>query len=150
MIPNYEILLVVRGDLGKKEAKDSLKDLVKIVKENKDFKETELGLKDLAYKIEGFDKGWYMQLNFSTKIPSEIAEFNRLAKLNKDVIRFLVINLDKDYGARALANPKKVKKAQRQANIYKKKMERKAAVKELTDEVKGTVENQAAEVKNNE
>ena len=147
---NYEILLVVRGDLGKKEAKDTLKDLVKIVNKNKDFKEIELGLKDLAYKIEGFDKGWYMQLNFSTKIPSEIAEFNRLAKLNKDVIRFLVINLDKDYGARALANPKKVKKAQRQANIYKKKMERKAAVKELTDEVKGTVENQAAEVKNNE
>ena len=147
---NYEILLVVRGDLGKKEAKDTLKDLVKIVNKNKDFKETELGLKDLAYKIEGFEKGWYIQLNFSTKIPSEIAEFNRLAKLNKDVIRFLVINLDKDYGARALANPKKVKKAQRQANIYKKKMERKAAVKELTDEVKGTVENQAAEVKNNE
>ena len=147
---NYEILLVVRGDLGKKEAKDTLKDLVKIVNKNKDFKEIELGLKDLAYKIEGFDKGWYMQLNFSTKIPSEIAEFNRLAKLNKDVIRFLIINLDKDYGARALANPKKVKKAQRQANIYKKKMERKAAVKELTDEVKGTVENQAAEVKNNE
>lgn len=147
---NYEILLVVRGDLGKKEAKDTLKDLVKIVNKNKDFKETELGLKDLAYKIEGFDKGWYIQLNFSTKIPSEIAEFNRLAKLNKDVIRFLVINLDKDYGARALANPKKVKKAQRQANIYKKKMERKAAVKELTDEVKDTVENQATEVKNNE
>ena len=147
---NYEILLVVRGDLGKKEAKDTLKDLVKIVNKNKDFKETELGLKDLAYKIEGFDKGWYIQLNFSTKIPSEIAEFNRLAKLNKDVIRFLIINLDKDYGARALANPKKVKKAQRQANVYKKKMERKAAVKELTDEVKGTVENQAAEVKNNE
>ena len=147
---NYEILLVVRGDLGKKEAKDTLKDLVKIVNKNKDFKETELGLKDLAYKIEGFEKGWYIQLNFSTKIPSEIAEFNRLAKLNKDVIRFLIINLDKDYGARALANPKKVKKAQRQANIYKKKMERKAAVKELTDEVKGTVENQAAEVKNNE
>lgn len=147
---NYEILLVVRGDLGEKEAKDSLKDLVKIVNKNKDFKETELGLKDLAYKIEGFEKGWYIQLNFSTKIPSEIAEFNRLAKLNKDVIRFLVINLDKDYGARALANPKKVKKAQRQANIYKKRMERKAAIKEIADEVKTTVVNQAAEVKNNE
>ena len=147
---NYEILLVVRGDLGKKEAKDTLKDLVKIVNKNKDFKETELGLKDLAYKIEGFEKGWYIQLNFSTKIPSEIAEFNRLAKLNKDVIRFLVINLDKDYGARALANPKKVKKAQRQANIYKKRMERKAAIKEIADEVKTTVVNQTAEVKNNE
>ena len=147
---NYEILLVVRGDLGKKEAKDTLKDLVKIVNKNKGFKETELGLKDLAYKIEGYDKGWYIQLNFSTKIPSEIAEFNRLAKLNKDVIRFLVINLDKDYGARALANPKKVKKAQRQANIYKKRMERKAVVKEIADEVKATVENQSAEVKNNE
>ena len=147
---NYEILLIVRGDLGEKEAKETLKDLVKIVNKNKDFKETELGLKDLAYKIEGFEKGWYTQLNFSTKIPSEIAEFNRLAKLNKNVIRFLIINLYKDYGARALANPKKVKKAQRQANIYKKRMERKAAAKEIADEVKATVENQAAEVKNNE
>ena len=45
---NYEILLVVRGDLGEKEAKDTLKDLVKIVNKNKYFKETELGLKDLA------------------------------------------------------------------------------------------------------
>ena len=131
---NYEILIVVKGDLGEKEAKDTIKDLVKVVNKNKDFKLTELGQKDLAYKIKGFEKGWYFQLNFSTKIPSEISEFDRLAKLNNDVIRFLIINLDKDYGARALANPKKVKRAKKQAAFYKKKMEHKTLMKEAAAE----------------
>ena len=147
---NYEILLVVKGDLGEKEAKDTIKDLVKIVNKNKDFELSELGQKNLAYKINGFEKGWYFQLNFSTKIPSEISEFDRLAKLNNDVIRFLIINLDKDYGARALANPKKVKKAKKQAAFYKKKMEHKALMKEAATEVKTTIENQNAEVKTND
>lgn len=147
---NYEILLVVKGDLGEKEAKDTIKDLVKIVNKNKDFELSELGQKNLAYKINSFEKGWYFQLNFSTKIPSEISEFDRLAKLNNDVIRFLIINLDKDYGARALANPKKVKKAKKQVAFYKKKMEHKALMKEAATEVKTTIENQNAEVKTNE
>jgi ribosomal protein S6 len=54
---NYEILLVVKGDLGEKEAKDTIKDLVKIVNKNKDFELSELGQKNLAYKINGFEKG---------------------------------------------------------------------------------------------
>ena len=35
---NYEILLVVRGDLGEKEAEDTIKNLIKVVDKNKDFK----------------------------------------------------------------------------------------------------------------
>jgi len=54
---NYEILLVVRGDLGEKEAENTIKNLIKVVDKNKDFKLTKLGLKDLAYKIKSFDKG---------------------------------------------------------------------------------------------
>ncbi len=147
---NYEILLVVRGDLGEKEAEDTIKNLIKVVDKNKDFKLTKLGLKDLAYKIKSFEKGWYTQLNFFTKIPAEISEFDRLAKLNDDVIRFLIINLDKDYGARALANPKKVKKSKKQAAFYKKNIERKALMKEAAEKIKTTIENQDAEVKSNE
>ena len=147
---NYEILLVVRGDLGEKEAKTAIKNLIKVVDKNKDFKLTELGLKDLAYKIKGFEKGWYFQLNFSTKISNEITEFDRLAKLNNDAIRFLIINLDKDYGAKALANPKKVKRAKKQAIFYKKNLEHKEMMKKAAEEIKTTVENQNIEVKTNE
>ena len=147
---NYEILLVIRGDLGKKEAKTTINNLIKVVDKNKDFKITELELKDLAYKIRGFEKGWYFQLNFSTKIPNEIVEFDRLAKLNSDVIRFLIINLDKDYGARALTNPKKIKRAKKQAAFYKKNIEHKEMMKKAVEEIKITVENQNTEVKTNE
>ena len=147
---NYEILLVIRGDLGKKEAKTTINNLIKVVDKNKDFKITELELKDLAYKIRGFEKGWYFQLNFSTKIPNEIVEFDRLAKLNSDVIRFLIINLDKDYGARALTNPKKIKRAKKQAAFYKKNIEHKEMMKKAVEEIKTTVENQNTEVKTNE
>ena len=147
---NYEILLVVRGDVGEKEAENTIKNLIKVVDKNKNFKLTKLGLKDLAYKIKGFEKGWYILLNFSTKIPAEILEFDRLAKLNADVIRFLIINLDKDYGARAMANPKKIKKSKKQAAFYKKRIERKVLMKEAVEEVKTVIENQNIEVKTNE
>ena len=55
-----------------------------------------------------------------------------------------------DKSVKIPGNPKKVKRAKKQATFYKKKMEHKALMKEAATEVKTTIENQNAEVKTNE
>jgi small subunit ribosomal protein S6 len=94
----YEIMLVVDGTLDAASAKSSVKELVSLIDKTTDFKETDLGLKTLAYKINKLDKGYYFQYNFETDIPATIAEFRRLALVNKNVLRHLIINQEKDYG----------------------------------------------------
>lgn len=136
----YEILAIVNGSLSESEAKKALVSLAKIIEHNKDFKITSLGLKDLAYPIAKQEKGWYTVYNFSSNVPSEITEFNRQAKINKNIIRFLIINLDKDYGANALNNPKKVKRAADKAKAYREKMEKAAEQKEAANDVMNTIE----------
>ncbi len=144
----YEILTIVNGNLNEKQALEALQPSINVIKHNKDFEQINLGIKELAYKIKKFEKGWYIQLNFSTKIPNEINEFSRLSKLNNDIIRFLIINLDHDYGAKAINNPKKVKKAKKQLSIYKKKIKEIEKQKQILEEVKAATKEQ--EVKKEE
>ena len=50
----------------------------------------EMGLRDLAYEIEGHKKGSYFLLVVEAN-KETVAEFNRVANVNEDVIRHLVI-----------------------------------------------------------
>ena len=136
----YEILAIVNGKLGETEAEKVLADSLKLINKSKNFKETKLGLKNLAYVIAGHDKGWYIQYNFESDDTAAINEFSRVTKLNKDVIRFLVINLDKDYGANALNNPNKVKKAKAKKDAYDKRIERIRAEKAAIEEANAKLE----------
>ena len=144
----YEICTIIDGTLTESEAKTALAKVSKIVSKNKDYKEESLGLKDLAYEINKCNKGWYTILYFSSTIPSEIAEFDRQAKLSKEMIRHLIINLDKDYGANPSANPKRVKKANKQNALYKARMKKFAEEKEKMAEVEAAVKNATDEAKN--
>lgn len=121
---NYEIMLVVDGSLTNEQAQQSINELTSIIDKLENCKFTDLGNKDIAYKMKGQTKGWYFQYNFSTNIPSSINEFRRLASINKNVLRELIINLDKDYGARALENEKKVKKSEGKLKYYNERMEK--------------------------
>ena len=143
----YEICTVLNGALTESEVKTALAKITKTVSHNKDYKEESLGLKDLAYQIENCTKGWYTILYFSSSIPSEIAEFDRQAKLSKDVIRHLIINLDKDYGANPSSNPKRVKKANKQNALYKARIKKLAEEREKMAEVEVAVKNATEESK---
>jgi small subunit ribosomal protein S6 len=94
----YEIMLVVDGTLDVTSAKSSIKELTDLIDKSQDYKETNLGLKTLAYKINKLDKGHYFLYNFESEVPATIAEFRRLALINKNVLRHLIINQEKDYG----------------------------------------------------
>ncbi len=129
----YEIMLLVDGNLDEAGAKSAIKDLTALFSKQKDYKETSLGLKDLAYKINGLSKAWYIQLNFSLEDAEKIAEFRRLTLIDKAVIRHLIINLEKDYGANAMKNEKKVKRSKAKAIKYKERMAKIAAEREAKE-----------------
>ncbi len=144
---SYEILTIINGNLSESEAVSELNKLTKTINKSQDFKQINIGLKDLAYKIKGYTKGWYFQLNFISSIPKDIFEFDRITKINKNVIRHLIINLDKDYGAKALKNKKKVDKAAKKAEIYKKKMEQLAIEKENFKKMEQQLQINESEIK---
>lgn len=95
--------------------------LTSIVDKQKDYKLIEMGLKDLAYPINNKTKAWYFVINFSSDKPELLAEFRRLALINKSVIRHLIINLEKEYGYRATQNEKKIARSKVKLEHYQKK-----------------------------
>lgn len=118
----YEVMLVVSGELEETKADKVCNELASIISA-KDLKLNKLGLKDLAYEIKKNKKGYYYQLNFTSNDSNSIKEFNRLSRINKQVLRNLVINLEKDYGYKATINPKKIARNQKKAVIYSKVQE---------------------------
>ncbi len=50
----------------------------------------ELGIKELQYEIQGFKSGYYVQLKVSTT-PEGIKEFNRLIRINENIIRDITV-----------------------------------------------------------
>lgn len=113
----YEIMLVVSGTLEEKEAEKVADTIVSSLKKV-DVKTTKYGNKKLAYVIKKDTHGYYFQYNFETDQVPLINEFRRLCLINKNVLRHLIINLEKDYGYRASKNPKKLADAEKKAKIY--------------------------------
>lgn len=125
---NYEIMLVVDGNKSASDADAVSTNCQKILKGVKVLKETKMGLKKMAYKINKCSQAYYYVLNFACDKPEIISEFNRLTRINKDVLRFLVMNLEHNYGWRAIHNEKKVKQAAKKAKIF---AERQKKIEEL-------------------
>lgn len=129
---NYEIMLVVDGTKSAPDADAVSANCQSLLKGTKDLKETKMGLKKMAYKIKNCSQGYYYVFNFACDKPEIIKEFNRLTLINKDVLRFLVMNLEHNYGWRAIHNETKVKRSQKKAKIFaerQKKLEELIAAK---------------------
>ena len=94
---NYEIMFIVRPDIDEEAVKKTVKSFEKILTDHK-AKITlskELGQKEFAYEIKKFKSGYYFLYNIEANDDSAIREFDRVARLDENVIRHLVINLDK-------------------------------------------------------
>ena len=91
----YESMLIARQDLGQSQVNDivsTLSDAIK--KEGGEVVSVDnWGLKNLAYRIKKNRKGYYVVLNISAPA-SAIFEYERLARLNEDIIRFMTIKVD--------------------------------------------------------
>ncbi|TGA98666.1 30S ribosomal protein S6 [Sporolactobacillus shoreae] len=88
----YEIMYILRPDLEEDQEKAVKEKLASILTDNgAEINEVkEMGKRRLAYEITDFNTGVYVVLYVNAESPA-INEFDRLTKINDDVIRFMVI-----------------------------------------------------------
>ena len=93
----YEIMFIVQPNLEEEALKKVVKSLEKTLTSNNAVitLSKELGQKELAYEIEKSKSGYYFLYNIEAKNDKAVKEFDRVALINENVIRHLIINLDK-------------------------------------------------------
>lgn len=90
---NYEIMYIIRPDLEEEGRKALVERFNKILTDHGAVVDNvdEMGMRRLAYEIDDFREGYYVVLQVNSENPEAISEFNRLARINDDIIRFMAI-----------------------------------------------------------
>ena len=93
----YEIMFIVKPDLEEKALKDTVKKFEKILTDNKAVitLSKELGQKEFAYEIKGQKSGFYYLYNIDSNSDAAIKEFDRLALIDENIVRHLILNVEK-------------------------------------------------------
>lgn len=91
----YEGMLIARQDLGQSQVNDIVATLSEAIKKEggEVVNVDNWGLKNLAYRIKKNRKGYYVVMNISAPA-NAIFEYERLARLNEDIIRFMTVKVD--------------------------------------------------------
>mgnify|MGYP001310577593 CR=1 FL=1 len=91
----YESVIIGRQDLTTNQFEDLVNEFIKIIESFKGVikKRENWGLRNLAYKINKNRKGHYILLNIDSSSDA-ILEYERLMRLNEDIIRFLTIRIN--------------------------------------------------------
>lgn len=90
----YESVIIGRQDLTPNQFEELIDEFIKIIESFKGVikKRENWGLRNLAYKINKNRKGHYVLLNIDSSSDA-ILEYERLMRLNEDIIRFLTIRI---------------------------------------------------------
>ncbi len=88
----YEIMFIVKPDVEEEKRNKVIEDLKGILTTDNGTVDNvnEWGLRDLAYEIKDYKKGYYVIIDTTTS-PENIHEFDRLAKINTAILRLLTI-----------------------------------------------------------
>ena len=92
---NYESVLIARQDLGASQINTLVSDLSEVIKKEggEVVKVDNWGLKNLAYRIKKGRKGYYVLLNIVAPA-NAVAEYERLVRLNEDIIRYMTVRVE--------------------------------------------------------
>jgi len=92
---NYESVLIARQDLGTSQVSSIVEDLSNVIKKEggEVVRVDNWGLKNLAYRIKKNRKGHYVILNIAAPA-SAIAEYERVMRVNEDIIRYMTIKVE--------------------------------------------------------
>ena len=90
----YESVIIGRQDLTPNQFEELTDQFIKIIESFRGLikKRENWGLRNLAYKINKNRKGHYVLLNIDSSSDA-ILEYERLMRLNEDIIRFLTIGI---------------------------------------------------------
>ncbi len=92
---NYEGVIIARQDLGASQVNDLVSNLSEVIKKEggEVVKVDNWGLKNLAYRIKKNRKGYYVLLNIVAPA-NAISEYERIMRLNEDVIRYMTVKVE--------------------------------------------------------
>ena len=92
---NYDSVLIARQDLGASQINTLVSDLSEVIKKEggEVVKVDNWGLKNLAYRIKKNRKGYYVLLNIVAPA-NAVAEYERLVRLNEDIIRYMTVRVE--------------------------------------------------------
>ena len=93
----YDVMFIVKPDLEEgaiKEVFDSMKALLEDKKANI-VEAKEMGQRELAYEIKKYKTGYYFYFLIEADTAEAVKEFDRVARIDENIIRHLILNLDK-------------------------------------------------------
>ena len=92
----YEIMFIVKSDLEEEARKNAVKALEKTLTDNNATitLSKELGQKEFAYEIKKMKSGYYYLYNIETTTDASIKEFDRVAGINENIIRHLILKIE--------------------------------------------------------
>ncbi len=88
----YEIMFIVKPDVeddARNKILDNFKSILTVDNGTVD-NVSEWGLRDFAYEIKHYKKGYYVVID-TTTTAANIAEFERISRINANVLRHLTI-----------------------------------------------------------
>ena len=91
----YETIYIVKQDLDIKSIKDleeKYDNLLKLNKATVEYKEN-WGLRNLAYKIQNYKKGYYFMVVFNGE-KETVSELERNFRIDENIIRYLTSKID--------------------------------------------------------
>lgn len=88
----YEIMFIVRPDVEEDARNTLIESFKNILTANGGTVDNvnEWGLRDFAYEIEDFKKGYYVVVD-TTCTAADVAEFERLSNINASMLRHLTL-----------------------------------------------------------
>ena len=91
----YEIMFIVRPDMEEAEIKKTAESIKKVLtdKKAKVLEEKAMGQRELAYEINKFNTGYYYLYVVEASSEAE-QEFNRVARINENILRSIVVKVE--------------------------------------------------------
>ena len=91
----YEVMYILKANLEDAARQATIDSLNAIITNDGGVIESvdEWGLREFAYEIDGMTKGYYVVVTFNGTAAA-VAEFERIARINKDVIRTMMLCLE--------------------------------------------------------
>ena len=91
----YELMFVVRPTLEEEATMQVLATVKELLEKEKAVisSEKNMGRRELAYEVKGFKNGNYFLLVVEAT-PEAVKEFDRVANINEDIIRHIVVRVD--------------------------------------------------------
>ena len=91
----YELMFVIKPTIEEEATQNVVENIKKILTDQKAtiVSEKNMGRRELAYEVKGFKNGSYFLINVEAE-PAAVKEFSRIANINEDIIRHIVVRVD--------------------------------------------------------